>query len=299
MAYDLFAMPAMSCECERTFSSGKRLIAEQNLKSGIIEVEQCIKTWLKNGIPNGQAIFNNIAAVLDEDNDITDSHYRLINAPIHAYKYALRHDQKRGRLHAYSVQDLQLLLRSLDWVRIDTWSRIGQRQNQVLYRQSRSQYYCQEKRRLHVGVLGRRVRQCVHNLRYTLVYPLSTLDRTAVWPLHGSGHWRVPNGQEQKVRIQEDVPAALCLLCLVQPPNEALICQVGKTKRDALGLRASLPKLYSVVRRGAVPIAGVPEHAHLLIHTTRGVWKIDAASNRFFRRFLAANAIHARVCLGV
>lgn len=74
MAYDLFAMPAMSSECERAFSSAKRLIAEQryNLKSDVIEADQCIKSWLKNGIADGQAIFNNIAAALDEDDEIVD-----------------------------------------------------------------------------------------------------------------------------------------------------------------------------------------------------------------------------------
>jgi hypothetical protein len=67
MAYDLFAMPAMSSECERAFSDVKRLIAEQryNLKSDIIEADQCLKSWLKNGIADGQAIFNTIAAALD------------------------------------------------------------------------------------------------------------------------------------------------------------------------------------------------------------------------------------------
>jgi hypothetical protein len=55
MAYDLFAMPAMSNECERAFSNAKRLIAEQryNLKSDIIEADQCLKSWLKNGIADG------------------------------------------------------------------------------------------------------------------------------------------------------------------------------------------------------------------------------------------------------
>ena len=41
MAYDLFAMPAMSAECERRFSSAKLLISEQrySLKSNIIEAD--------------------------------------------------------------------------------------------------------------------------------------------------------------------------------------------------------------------------------------------------------------------
>jgi hypothetical protein len=73
MAYDLFAMPAMSSECERAFSSAKRLIAEQryNLKSDIIEADQCLRSWLKNGIADGQLAFINIAAVIDEIVDIT------------------------------------------------------------------------------------------------------------------------------------------------------------------------------------------------------------------------------------
>ena len=76
MAYDLFSMPAISSECERAFSSAKQLIAEQryNLKSDIIEADQCLKSWLKNGITDGQAIFTNIAvAALDEDNEIVDT----------------------------------------------------------------------------------------------------------------------------------------------------------------------------------------------------------------------------------
>lgn len=74
MAYDLFAMPAMSSECERAFSSAKRLISEQryNLKSDIIEADQCIRSWLKNGIADGQAIFNSISASFDEDEEIID-----------------------------------------------------------------------------------------------------------------------------------------------------------------------------------------------------------------------------------
>jgi hypothetical protein len=68
MAYDLFAMPAMSSECERAFSSAKKLINEQrySLKTNIIEADQCIKSWLKNGIANGHAIFSTIAAITDD-----------------------------------------------------------------------------------------------------------------------------------------------------------------------------------------------------------------------------------------
>ncbi|KAM0689944.1 hypothetical protein Q7P36_008710 [Cladosporium allicinum] len=74
MAYDLFAMPAISSECERAFSNAKRLVTDERhrLKSEIIEADQCIKSWLKNGIANGQAMFTNIAAALDEDDEIIE-----------------------------------------------------------------------------------------------------------------------------------------------------------------------------------------------------------------------------------
>jgi hypothetical protein len=55
MAYDLFAMLAMSSECERAFSIAKQLISEQryNLKTDIIKADQCMESWLKNGIADG------------------------------------------------------------------------------------------------------------------------------------------------------------------------------------------------------------------------------------------------------
>ena len=42
MAYDLFAIPAMSSECERAFSAGKRMITDHRygLKNDIIEADQ-------------------------------------------------------------------------------------------------------------------------------------------------------------------------------------------------------------------------------------------------------------------
>jgi hypothetical protein len=72
IAYDLFAMPAISSECERAFSNAKRLIAEQryNLKSDIIEADQCIKSWLKNEVADGRATFNSIAII---DYEIVDT----------------------------------------------------------------------------------------------------------------------------------------------------------------------------------------------------------------------------------
>ncbi|KAM0707974.1 hypothetical protein Q7P35_004623 [Cladosporium inversicolor] len=68
MAYDLFVMPGMSSECERAFSAAKRLITDDRycLKSDIIEADQCLKSWLKNGIVDGHTAFNNIAAFSED-----------------------------------------------------------------------------------------------------------------------------------------------------------------------------------------------------------------------------------------
>jgi hypothetical protein len=34
-----------------------------NLKTDIIETDQCIKSWIKNGVADGQAVFNTLAMV--------------------------------------------------------------------------------------------------------------------------------------------------------------------------------------------------------------------------------------------
>jgi hypothetical protein len=68
MAYDLFAMPGMSSECERSFSSAKRLITDDrySLKADIIEADQCVKSWFKNDIVDGHTALNNIASFHDD-----------------------------------------------------------------------------------------------------------------------------------------------------------------------------------------------------------------------------------------
>ena len=76
MAYDLLSIPAMSSECERAFSAGKRLITDHRygLKKDIIEADQCIKSWFKHGIADSAAAFTSIAAlgaVYDEIIEIT------------------------------------------------------------------------------------------------------------------------------------------------------------------------------------------------------------------------------------
>lgn len=65
MAYDLFSIPGMSSECERAFSAAKRLITNYrySLKTDIIEADQCVKSWFKYGIADGQAAFTSIANV--------------------------------------------------------------------------------------------------------------------------------------------------------------------------------------------------------------------------------------------
>jgi hAT family C-terminal dimerisation region len=49
MALDLLAIPAMSAECERVFSSTKILISDHRnrLKDDIIEANECVRYWIK------------------------------------------------------------------------------------------------------------------------------------------------------------------------------------------------------------------------------------------------------------
>ena len=51
-ALDIFACPATSCECERAFSSAKKLItSERNLLGDdLIEALECLRAWWNNGL---------------------------------------------------------------------------------------------------------------------------------------------------------------------------------------------------------------------------------------------------------
>ena len=51
-ALDTLSCPAMSAECERVFSSTKRLIIpERNiLKEDIVEACECLKAWWNNSL---------------------------------------------------------------------------------------------------------------------------------------------------------------------------------------------------------------------------------------------------------
>lgn len=57
LAYSLFSIPGMSAECERAFSHAKKLVTEERfrLKEDIIEADQCVKSWLYNGLVDGSA----------------------------------------------------------------------------------------------------------------------------------------------------------------------------------------------------------------------------------------------------
>jgi hAT family C-terminal dimerisation region len=51
MALDILSILAMSAECERVFSSTKILISDRRnrLKDDIIEANECIRHWTKEG----------------------------------------------------------------------------------------------------------------------------------------------------------------------------------------------------------------------------------------------------------
>ncbi|XP_073287623.1 putative transcriptional regulator tpeD, partial [Primulina huaijiensis] len=63
LAFNLFAIPAMSSEAERVFSHGKKMITDEryNLKADIIEADQCLKNWLLRGLVDGPITFIDIA----------------------------------------------------------------------------------------------------------------------------------------------------------------------------------------------------------------------------------------------
>jgi len=55
-ALDILSLPAMSAECERVFSSTKKLIIpERNaLTDDTIEASECLKAWWDQGLIRGQ-----------------------------------------------------------------------------------------------------------------------------------------------------------------------------------------------------------------------------------------------------
>ena len=52
MAVDLFSIPGMSSECERIFSSAKKVITDERtrLSPETVEMDQCLKHWILRGL---------------------------------------------------------------------------------------------------------------------------------------------------------------------------------------------------------------------------------------------------------
>lgn len=68
VAYNLFAVPGMSAECECAFSRAKKMVTEEchSLRGDIIEAEQCLKSWLVSGIVDGAQTWTSLQEL---DND--------------------------------------------------------------------------------------------------------------------------------------------------------------------------------------------------------------------------------------
>jgi hypothetical protein len=64
LAFTVFAMPAMSAECERSFSRAGKMVTDDRycLRADIIEADQLLKSWLVSGLINRETAWR----VLDE-----------------------------------------------------------------------------------------------------------------------------------------------------------------------------------------------------------------------------------------
>ena len=62
VAYDLFAVPGMSAECERAFSRAKKMVTEErhSLRADIIEWEPRLSSWLISGIVDGTQVWTSL-----------------------------------------------------------------------------------------------------------------------------------------------------------------------------------------------------------------------------------------------
>jgi hypothetical protein len=74
MAFDLFSIPSISSECERAFSAAIRMLIDNryNLKYDIIKADQCLKSWFKNRVADGQVAFTTIATAIDNGDEVVD-----------------------------------------------------------------------------------------------------------------------------------------------------------------------------------------------------------------------------------
>ncbi|TKA64921.1 hypothetical protein B0A49_12969 [Cryomyces minteri] len=68
MAYDLFSVPGMSSECERVFSQAKKMVTDErfNLKADIVQADQCLKNWLRNGVAIGHLTLEALERAIEE-----------------------------------------------------------------------------------------------------------------------------------------------------------------------------------------------------------------------------------------
>lgn len=72
----------MSAECERAFSQTKKMVTEEryNLKADVIEADQCLKSWLRNNIVDGSAMWRTLEVVATAARSETeDEPYRSNN----------------------------------------------------------------------------------------------------------------------------------------------------------------------------------------------------------------------------
>ena len=71
MAIDLFTIPAMSDEPERTFSSCSLMITSHRgkLNPEIVEYTQCTKNWLRNGVITTDTLIKEAGEIGEAEED--------------------------------------------------------------------------------------------------------------------------------------------------------------------------------------------------------------------------------------
>ncbi|KAK5116516.1 hypothetical protein LTR16_005078 [Cryomyces antarcticus] len=72
MAYDLFSIPGMSSECDQA----KKMVTDErfNHKADIVQADQCLKNWLRNGVAIGHLTLEALERAVEEAVD-ADSNY--------------------------------------------------------------------------------------------------------------------------------------------------------------------------------------------------------------------------------
>lgn len=69
MAWDLFSIPAQSSECERVFSTSRKMITDERfrLQADTIEADQCLKSWLKQHLVDEAATWQTFSVLAYEE----------------------------------------------------------------------------------------------------------------------------------------------------------------------------------------------------------------------------------------